>query len=502
MSSIPEPPELDLPPEPLPSAPADLLDSAAAGSMLLRGGVLRFGSYIVLIGLSVLSAALLTRYLKSGTFSGYTAVISLTTVVAGITDAGMSNIGTREYAILPVERDALMRDLLGLRVVLTLVGVVLATTFAAVAGYGPALVAGTVAAGLGTVALVFQHTLAIPLTVDLRLGVLSGIDIARQAMWVALIGVVILVGAGVLPLLAIPLAVNLVLIVPTAAMVRGRISARLTLRPRRWGPLLRVTVAFSLAAAVGTIYLYAAQIVSNQLLSSHQSDLFALSFRVFIVTVAIPGLLVSAALPILSRAARDDHTRLAYALRRIFETSLIAGVGAALIFIAAAPFIIAVLGGHRYAGAVPVLRIQSLAMIASFLGAGWGFALMSLHYHREMLIVNAASLIVIFVLLFVLAPIDAAQGSAIATVGGESTLAIGLLIALVRRNPAMRPPLPVVGKVLLAGSIAGAIALIPPMPSIVRAIVLATIYGLLILWLRALPEELLGLLPLPRRRQA
>ena len=117
------------------------------------------------VALSVVSAALLTRHLGVERFGEYTTVISLVGVIASVTDAGMSVLGTREYAVLAgAERDALMRDLLGLRVALTLGGVLIATAFAFAVGYGSALVTGTVLAALSVVALVFQHTLSIPLT--------------------------------------------------------------------------------------------------------------------------------------------------------------------------------------------------------------------------------------------------------------------------------------------------------------------------------------------------
>jgi len=54
--------------------------------------------------------------------------------------------------------------------VLTSVGVALATAFAAAVGYGHAVVAGTLLAGVGMVLTVVQGTFVIPLVAQLRLG--------------------------------------------------------------------------------------------------------------------------------------------------------------------------------------------------------------------------------------------------------------------------------------------------------------------------------------------
>lgn len=479
---------------------ADILDTDQAGGRIVSGGVLRLCSYVAMVGLSVLSAALLTRHLGVNRFSQYTTVLSLVSVISAVTDAGMSTIGTREFAVREgADRDALMRDLLGLRIALTSCGVMLVVAFALAAGYRTPLLIGALVASLGTIALVIQHTHTIPISTALRLGTLAVLELARQVLSVAAIVALVLVGAGVLPLLVVVPAVNLLLIVPTARLARHEISLRVGFRPRRWLSLLKLTVSFSLATAVGTIYVYTAQILTSLVTSEHQSGLFAASFRVFIVLAAVPGLLVGGSLPLLARAARDDHERLGYALERIFEVSLILGMATVLGTLGGAQFIIAVIAGPKYAASAGVLQIQGIAMLASFVLAGWSFALLSLKRYRALLAVNLLALVVSFVLTLVLAGADGARGAAIATLCGESTLAVASLIVLVRGHPALRPRLTVAVKVLASAAPAAALALLPGVPSIVRALLALLVYGVLILATRAVPGEVLELLPLRGR---
>jgi O-antigen/teichoic acid export membrane protein len=485
-----------------PGEVSDVLDSTQAGGRIVRGGVLRLGAYVLTVALSVLSAALLTRHLGVIRFGEYTTVLSLVGVVSAVTDAGMSTVGTREFAVREgAERDELMRDLLGLRMVLTAVGVLLVVVFAVAVGYDTALLVGAALAGLGTVALVVQHTHTIPIAAGLRLGTLSALDLARQVLTVGAIVALVLVGSGVLPLLAVALAVNLVLIPPTATLARHQISLRLSLRPRQWLELLRLTVSFSLAAAVGTIYVFTAQILTSLVASGHQSGLFAASFRVFIVAGAVPGLLVGGALPLLARAARDDRERLTYSLQRIFEVSLILGVAAALSLLGGAQFVIHVVAGNEYAAAAGVLQIQGLALIASFVVAGWSFALLSLKLYKGVLLTNLAAFIVSCTLTIVLASSNGAKGAAIATLCGETVLAIGSLLALVRGRPDLRPELAIVLKVTVAAAPAVALALQTGLPSLVRALLAVTVYGVLIVVTRAVPAELFELLPARLRRR-
>ncbi len=484
-----------------PSIEPNVLDTPAAGGLIVRGGVLRLGGYAAVVGLSLITIVLLTRHLGPIRFGEYTTIISLVSVVSTVTDVGMSNLGTREFAVREgAERERLMRDLLGLRVALTLAGVVLATLFAVLAGYNAVLLGGTVLASLATIMLVYQHTLSIPLSADLRLGTLTLLDLARQALTVVAIVALVAIGAGVLPLLAVTLVVYALLVPVTAALVRGRISLRLEFRPRNWIALLRLTVSFSLAAAVGTIYVYTAQIITSLAASAHQSGLFAMSFRVFVVLVTVPGLLVGSALPLLARTARDDRERLAYAMQRIFEVSLILGVAAALGILAGAPFVVAVVGGPKFAGAVVVLRIQGVAMIASFVLAGWGFALLSIKRYGALLAVNGAALLVCCTLTLILAATDGARGAAIATLCGESTLALGYLFVLVRDHPELRPRGTILPKVIAATAPAVALLVaLDSLPSVALTAIVLAAYGVLIVLTRATPDEITELIPRRRR---
>jgi len=478
-----------------------VLDSTEAGGRIIRGGALRVGTYVLIMALSVLSAALLTRHLGVVRFGQYTTVISLVAVVSTVTDAGMSVIGVREFSVRDgAERDELMRDLLGLRMTLTAVGVLLVGGFALAAGYGTALLVGAVLASLGTIALVAQHTHTIPISAELRLGTLSALELARQVLTVGAIVALVALGAAVLPLLAVVLAVNLVLIPPTAALARHKISLRLAVRPRRWLTLLRLTVSFSLASAVGTLYMFTTQIITSLVAGSHQNGLFAASFRIFIVITVVPGTLAAGALPLLARAARDDRARLTYAMQRIFDASLILGVAAAVGLLGGAQFVIHVVAGPKYAAAGEVLQIQGVALVATFVLAGWAYALLAMKRYKEVLLANLIAFLVSCAATLALARSHGAVGAAVATVCGETVLAVGSLLVLVRGHRELRPKLGIVLKVTLAAAPAVVLALLPGVPSLGRALLALLAYGLVIVLTRAVPEEAIELLPARMRR--
>lgn len=470
-----------------------VLDTAAAGGLVLKGGMLRLVGFLATTLVAFLGVAIAAHLLGPTQFGRYQTVVSLTTIVAAVTDAGITTLAIREYAqAKPAERDELMRSLLGLRLALATAGAALTTVIVALSGYGAGYVAGAAAAGAGVTLLAFKETLAIPLAVTLRNGWLASLDLVRQSVTTALFVASGLLGAGAPWFLAATMPAALVVLVVTAGAVRGQISLRPRMQWRLWAGLIRQVVAFSMASAVGTVYIYTAQVLTSFVSSGGQAGLFAASFRLYAVVVSVAGVLVAVAFPVLARAARDDRERLAYALQRLFEVCSMLGIGCAVATVVGAPTIIDLLAGNAFAGAVTPLRIEALAMLASFLAAPLGFGLLAIHHHRALLVVNAAALAVCIVAVSALAATEGARGAAIASLLGEVTLSAGYFVALVRADPTLRPDLARPLRALLAAGPAVAVMLIP-LPVVPATALALGIYAAGVVLTRAAPEELLNL---------
>jgi O-antigen/teichoic acid export membrane protein len=177
-------------------------------------------------------------------------------------------------------------------------------------------------------------------------------------------------------------------------------------------------------------------------------------------------------------------------------------VGATLGLAGGAGFIMHVVAGPKFAGAAEVLRIQGLAMIATFALAGWSFALISLKRYRGLLLANGVALVVSCALTLSLAATDGARGAALATIGGEATLATGSLLALLSGHPELRPPLAVLPKVALAATPGVLLVLLSDLSSLVQTLLALASYALLIALLRAVPLELTQLVRWPWRGRA
>jgi O-antigen/teichoic acid export membrane protein len=482
--------------EPASEPTPDVLDSGQAGGLVMRGAVLRVAGFAVGSVLTAGSIILLTRHLGVARFGQYATLIALGTLVAQFAEGGLTNLATRDFALADREgKTKLLSDRLGLQIFTTILATAICGVFAVLAGYGATRTWAALAAGLGLGLAALQLTVAVPLVTSLRLGLTSGLELARQTLLVALTVTLVLLGAGLLPFLVALIPSSLAVLVATWVLVRPEIALRPRFDPSAWAALVRPALVLSLSSGIATLYVFTAQILTSLSTSPFQTGLFAASLRVFMVIASVPGMMVAAALPLLARAARDDAGRLEFALDRLFIVAMIAGVGIGVILVTGAGPIIDLIAGRRYAGAVAPLRIEGAAVLGTCLTPVWSTGLLALHKHGAMLRANLAGLTVVTALTLSLAPAMGATGAAIATVAGEWTVALALMLALVRGGPRpRRPTLLVAARVALAGGVAMA-ALLITVPSVVQLIVAGAIYLGLILGMRALPRELLELIP-------
>jgi O-antigen/teichoic acid export membrane protein len=482
---------------PVPAEPDgyEILDSREAGGAAIRGGVLRTAAFAGGLLLALISAPLVVRHLGDVGFGRYASVLAIIAIVTGLTEGGINTVAVRELAGARDRdhRDEIMRDLLGLRLVLSAAGVVIAVAFSAAAGYGGDLVAGTLLAGVGMLLSATQTLLAAVLQARLRFGAAAAIEFGRGLLTTVLIVVLVVSDAGVLAFLAIIIPAAVAGLLATVVMVRDATVLRPAFHYSRWLPLLRETSVFALAVAVNSLYFRITLVIMSLVTTAAQTGYFAISFRVIEVLVGIPVILVGAAFPIISRAAANDPGRLRSATARLFELGLLAGLLISLTLTLAAPFAIEVLTGSSQHPATDVLRIQAVALTASFVASATGYPLLSLRRHRETLLANVSSLVVVVALTLVLAPGLGAQGAALSAVVADAVLCIMTGVLLVRHG-GPRLPLGIVPVASVAVAAAYAAASLSGMHPLLQSISGGLLFLVLLRLAGRFPPEVAELL--------
>jgi O-antigen/teichoic acid export membrane protein len=488
--------------DPREEAEVDILDTAEAGPSVIRGSLLRLSAYLLGTLATVASSAVVIRHLGVINTGRYITVTAIVLIVLTVSDLGVTGIAVRDYSSGPKgDRQRLLANLLGIRMTIAVGGLIIAVLFTVAVGYPLVMVIGTVIAGLGTLGLVVQDACAIPLQVGLRFGWVAGLQLAIQA-GVAIEAVLLaLAGAGLLPFFATQIPIVLPALFVTV-LVSGRdVRVLPTIDTKRWRQMLGRILPFSGAVVLSVIYFQIAQIMVSLISNAHQTGYFGVAFRVLVSFTALPPLLVSTALPMLARAARDDSERFDYASRRLAETMLLAGCGLALALFLGARFAVDVVAGAHFGHSVEVLRILAVALLGTFVIGARGYALLSLDRLRAMLACNALALVVVVVAGVPLISVYGAKGAAIGMVAAELTLAAGYEYSLTRGRRELGLGLGFVLRAAAATVAAAAVALGLGLTPVIAATLGLALYLAALLALGIVPDEIRQAL-LHRRRPA
>jgi O-antigen/teichoic acid export membrane protein len=309
-----------------------------------------------------------------------------------------------------------------------------------------------------------------------------------------MISLLVLYGAHLLAFLAVAALAASVMLVPTVALVRGDMPLRPAFDTRRWRELAAPMLTYSAAILTATVYLRVAVVLVSLLCPSRQLGYLSVSYRVVENLLIVPGLLVGSVFPIFAHAAHADAGRFAHAISRMFDIALIAGVWVSLALAVGSRLAVEVVGGSSFLPAVPVLAVQGIAVAAVFVGNVWAYALLSLHLHRTILILNLALLALLSAAVAIMAPLYGAQGAAVASAAVEIVAAVAGGVALVRARAHLRPSLRILPKVALAAAVGAGPMLLTGAPVIDRTALSSVLYAAVLLLLRAFPSDLPGLL--------
>lgn len=469
----------------------DVLDSAEAGATALRGGALRAGGYALGLAVTLISTPILLHHLGVRGFGEYATVMALIGLVGTGSEAGLLAIALREYTSHEgAARDSIMRQLLGIRVVVTAGGVLFATLFGLAVGYRDIQVLGVVAAGAGLLCTMVQGLFAVPLQTTMRFARVTALDLLRQVLAAGAIVALVLADATLGWFFLVPVFAGAIMLAATVATVRGAVPKRPVLAPRAWGDLLRDTLPFAVATAIYAAYFRVAMIVMSLGASRLETGFFATSYRVIEVLIAMPAIAVTATFPVLVRAERQDHRRFERATLRMAELGLVAGVFTATGLVLAAPLIIDLLTPPEGEPAVTVLRIQAPALIATFVSVACMFGLLALRRQRRILAANAIAFGASVVLSAVLVAADAADGAAMATTIAEFLLA-GIIVVLLRRDvPAIGGLARSVPPLALAAGAALSVLAIPGLGSAADTAIGLAVFVAVLAVLGRIPPEL------------
>ncbi len=261
---------------------------------------------------------------------------------------------------------------------------------------------------------------------------------------------------------------------------------------------LRAALPLGLASFLSSVYFTVDLVLLGWLVSRPALGEYAAAVKVLNLLVQIPGFVMNAVLPGLSRL-RDDREALSELAARVWHWLMTLGLPACVAGAVFAPTIINVAFGGRYAGAVPMFQVLSAAAALALVSNVLGVLLNSVGIARAQVLQNSVAMVFNVVGNILLAPRFGPIASAWLTVATELIVDVGSILAL-RGRVDPRRAFAVSTKPLLACAVLAAIGVaLGATPELAIPVALAAFVLVLVL-LGGWPAELSMALPGRRGR--
>lgn len=330
----------------------------------------------VIIAVSVIVTALLTRNLGVTGYGQYVFIFSLVMFANNLADWGSTFIATREAARHTTDQSSLYFTSLATRFAASLVFFLL---FLLVARLFPELRLAYLSA--------FAAAFLIPLTslkMSLQVVFQSQFQLWRLSLIDTLSSLFFLFFLLTLTqTFNVPQIFLFLNLAALAALTVGLFLARryFTL-PLRFDlhfahRLVRQSLTMGLLLTIFSIYNRLDVFLLERLQGLRAVGIYGLSYKVFENLLVGAAFLANATFPLLSSRSRNLPL-FKQAFEKYLATLLVLGLSAALLAYIFAPFIIRIIGGPDFAPAAASLRLLSLALIGAFLAHATGYALVAL----------------------------------------------------------------------------------------------------------------------------
>ncbi len=406
---------------------------ARLNSRIGRNAAVKLGSEVAGRAASLALLLLAARRLGTSAFGLYNYGIALGFVLTQLADLGLQMLVAREVARQGKEAQPLVRAALQLKMALSL-GVLLLLGWLT-AGHNGSVRLALFGLGLMMLAQTYLEFVAYVFRGEQRLVVEARLLATARLATALLGGLVLLLGGGLLALaLSSLLAVGLAVAWAYVGLHRAGWLAP-PCAPVSYAPLLRQALPLGLAIFLSIAYTRLAVL----LLQARGGELlvaqFSAAHRLVEPGQILPASLLAAVFPAYAHALPAD---LDGARRLAWRASLLlAGLGllAALAFLLFSPWLVPLLYGPGYGGAVPVLQLLGFSTMPAFVNYSLTHYLIAQGRQALLGAFMGAMLVLHAGLSWLLIPGLGATGPALSVLAAEMLLLVCCLGALRRAAP-------------------------------------------------------------------
>ena len=387
------------------------------------------GARAVHFALNVVSGLALIRYLGPASYGDYVFVLSFAAIFGLLSDFGIAKVAVRDLSRRDGdEAAAVLGTAIASRVALALTALVLAQIALAVVG-GRADI--RVAVAVASLAYAIEGAMTVTAVFQVRLVMQyeAAVTLVVQALDTALVLALIALGAGLVALVAAPIAAGTCGVAIATALARRRFSLRARFDARRVRSLLVESLPIGITTVIVVLYVKSDAVLLQLLASSREVGLFGAAYKPIEYAFLALILPTTVLLPLLSRWYGVDVARYRAVFWRGIDLLLALSLPITAMTLVVSDDLVA-LYAPGFAAAATALRLLALAL-PSMIVAGWlGFALLAAGRQRVTLAYDAAALVVNVAVNLALIPMIGQDGAAVAALATTAFVVLSAALAV------------------------------------------------------------------------
>jgi O-antigen/teichoic acid export membrane protein len=436
----------------------------------------------VVLGLGVISIAVLTRYLGPEDYGRYTLALMYVQLFGVLADVGLYTTVVRDISKQPERTEELVGNVLTLRLVLSIVVIAVAALVSLALPYDHTVRVAILLAGIPLLLGMLTTSFVAILQSRLQMGRSAIADVAGRAASLGLVLLIAGLDLGFYPVLGAAAGGEAVTLLVVWLLTHRLASIRFRAQPAVWRSLMRAAIPLGLALAINALYFRADTLIISLYEPYGQVGLYTLAYRILELALVVGTVMLNTSFPVLSRAVAQDRSRALQAIQETADVFVVLGAPLVAAGLVLAPQIVDLAAGEDFDGSVTPLRILLGAGALAWINGVFGYALIAKERQAAALWLNASALVFNVALNFILIPPYGIEAAAFVTVGSELLILLGSY-PLMRRHFGFFPtPRTLVPAVAAAAAMAGLLWLLDDGPLLLLAPLGAAVYAALI-WL-------------------
>lgn len=440
--------------------------------------LLQIGSRAIGTVLGLVAVSLIGRSLGTDGFGAYTSITAYLSVFAILADFGVSTTIVAMLAEKGADEERLARNALGLRIALSLGGLLTAIAIVPFTPYSAEIKYGIVLMTLSFFGISINQIQTAFFQRHVRMDRPAIAEIIGRILLVLGIWLAITLDAGLVGILLAVIFSNVLHAVLAALLLRGIAPFRPAVDLAIWHTILVRAWPVGASIALNLIYLRADTVILSWTHPQAEVGMYGMAYRVIDVLTVLPMLFMGIVLPFLAAAwSYKDSERFTRTLTHALNALALGAAPLAAGALVLGPDLLALVAGEPFRASGHVLQLLIFGVAAIFVGAAFTHAIVAVQAQRRMLLPLAADALVSLLLYMILIPRFGMWGAGSVTVFSE-IFAAGAALVIAYRSSGARPSWNVpVRAIIAAGIMALVLRAIPQTPLLIRLLLGVLVYG-------------------------